>query len=838
VKSVLRVAWYRLRVTFGHRIGGYVTIILLIGLMGGLAMGAVAGARRTQSSYPRFMKSTNPSDLIVFHNDSVHDDNRDDAAFLHRLARLPHVKRIESVSSPSELVLGPDGAPAHDAAHAAFNSTAQMTADVSGEFFDRDRTIVTQGRMLDPRRPDEMVMSADLAAVLHLHVGSVVHFGFYTNAQTLENGYGTGKQTPVRSIGIKLVGIVTVRFQVVRDDVDKNLRLGLFSPALTRPLNQCCVNGPIVGLQLDRGSRDEAAVASEIKALPRATVIHVTAVEVATAERSIEPQSIALGVFGAIAGLAALLIAGQAIGRQLRFGAGDLETLRALGASPRMTLLDGFIGVVGAIVAGSVLAALVAVALSPLSPLGPVRPVYPWRGAAFDWTVLGLGVAALILVLTMLAFAYAYRESPHRVARRAQRFTPRRSRVATAAAASGMSVSAVAGVRLALDPGRDARTVPVRSATLGAVLALVVLVATVTFGTSLNTLVSHPALYGWNWNDEMLGNYGGLADVPLPQTGKLLSHDPYVAAWSRASFGDLRIDGRNVPVLGTTPNARVGPPILSGHALAAANQVVLGASTLALLHKHVGDTVMLDNGSGRPTKLAIVGTATLPAIGAIESLHLEIATGAVIAESLIPPLDRGFGDLIRRDGFTSPEALLIRFREGANPAAAQRSLLRIAAEVDVNGHGPPAVLPVQRPAEIVNYRTMGNTPVLLGGTLAVGAVVALGLTLFASVRRRRHELALFKTLGFTRRQLAATVAWQASISVALGVIIGIPLGIVTGRALWNRFAAALHVVPQATAPVPAIALIAAGALLLANLVAAVPGRQAARTETAVLLRTE
>ena len=134
-----------------------------------------------------------------------------------------------------------------------------------------------------------------------------------------------------------------------------------------------------------------------------------------------------------------------------------------------------------------------------------------------------------------------------------QRLVPRRSRLAHAAAASGLPVSGVAGIRLALDPGRDKRAVPVRSAMLGAVLAIVVVVATVVFGTSLNTLVSHPALYGWNWNYEMLGNYGGLADVPLPQTGKLLDRDPYVAAWSRASFGDLRIDGRNVPVLGTTP---------------------------------------------------------------------------------------------------------------------------------------------------------------------------------------------------------------------------------------------------------------------------------------------
>jgi ABC-type lipoprotein release transport system permease subunit len=165
-------------------------------------------------------------------------------------------------------------------------------------------------------------------------------------------------------------------------------------------------------------------------------------------------------------------------------------------------------------------------------------------------------------------------------------------------------------------------------------------------------------------------------------------------------------------------------------------------------------------------------------------------------------------------------------------------LQKIATEVNVLGHGPPALLAVQRPAEIVNYRTMGDTPALLGAALAVGAVVALGLTLFASVRRRQRDLALLKTLGFTRRQLAATVAWQASIAAILGVIIGVPLGIVIGRELWNRFASALHVVPRPTVPVLTITLIAIGALVLANLVAAISGRQAARTKTAVLLRGE
>ena len=148
------------------------------------------------------------------------------------------------------------------------------------------------------------------------------------------------------------------------------------------------------------------------------------------------------------------------------------------------------------------------------------------------------------------------------------------------------------------------------------------------------------------------------------------------------------------------------------------------------------------------------------------------------------------------------------------------------------------VLPVQHPAEIVNYRSMGNTPALLAATLALGAIVALALTLAASVRRRRRDLALLKTLGFTHRQLVATVAAQASVAAIIGIIIGIPIGIMLGRQLWILFAREISAVPQPTIPTPTIVLVALGALVLANLVAAIPGLQAARTRTALLLHAE
>ena len=160
----------------------------------------------------------------------------------------------------------------------------------------------------------------------------------------------------------------------------------------------------------------------------------------------------------------------------------------------------------------------------------------------------------------------------------------------------GLPVSAVTGIRFALEPGAESEAVPVRSAILGATLAVVVIIATVVFGSSLNSLVSHPRLYGWNWNYALIGG-GGVGDIPAAQSATLLDHDPSVAAWSGYWFGNLQIDGLTVPVLGGSPGASVAPPILTGHGFDRPGQIVLGPGTLAQIHKSVGDTVTVRYGT-------------------------------------------------------------------------------------------------------------------------------------------------------------------------------------------------------------------------------------------------
>lgn len=100
--DVLRLSWWRFRITFGRRWSGYLAVVLLVGLVGGLSMGAVAGARRTQSSFPVYLASTNPSD-VQFFTEFAPSTNIGYAARVDRaIARVPYVRR-------SVVVVGFDG---------------------------------------------------------------------------------------------------------------------------------------------------------------------------------------------------------------------------------------------------------------------------------------------------------------------------------------------------------------------------------------------------------------------------------------------------------------------------------------------------------------------------------------------------------------------------------------------------------------------------------------------------------------------------------------------------------------------------------------------------------
>jgi ABC-type antimicrobial peptide transport system permease subunit len=837
--NALLVGWYWLRANLRRHSSNFLTIVVLVGVLGGLSIGTVAAAQRTQSSYNAFLASTNPSELTL----TIGASN-----ISAELRKLPLVRTVATSSySINAFPAGRNGAPAVPAA--LQDGDVVLKGSLGKEFFSEDKTAVVAGRMANPHREDEFVAEPKAAKAMGWHLGETIPMYLYTDAQSNEKGFLTNRVKPSVTITMHLVGLVIRNTQVLVDAIDQRPYLIIFTPALTRQVVNNKYQFNDYSLQVEGGVRGVSAVQREIvAALPPGTPydFRVTSVVAADVNRSIEPESIALGVFGLIAGLAALIIAVGLISRTIRRESVDLDVLRALGAHSGMIASAGLLGLGGAIILGAVLAVAVALGLSSFSPIGPVRSIYPDRGVAFDWPVLGVGFVGLIVLLGAVAMFTARRHSRRSSSHRANS-VPVSSRLGRFASDIGLPLTAVVGLHFAIEPGRDRDTAPVRSAFAGAVLAVAIVVTTLTFGSSLSTLVSQPRLYGWNWNYALIGNGDG---VP-PGAAKLLNSDPYVEAWSGDNFGNAQIDGVTVPVILTTYRATVSAPILSGHKVNGPGQIVLGAATLQQLHKSVGQDVVVQYGIPKdkpvyvpPTTERIVGTATLPAIGATLTLHADMGVGAMIPLDIEPPaFKKSLRSSDEADNGYSVD--LVRLKPGAPKALARASLLKIARYGTKLLQAPPggggsddALLNVQYPAEIENYRSIGAIPDVLALALAVGAVVSLELSLVASVNYRRRDLALLRTLGFKRRQLLATVAWQASFAGAVGVIVGVPIGIIAGRWLWTLFARSVYVVPEPTVPAFSIAIVALCTMVLANVVAALPGRSAARTSTAQVLRGE
>jgi len=132
-----------------------------------------------------------------------------------------------------------------------------------------------------------------------------------------------------------------------------------------------------------------------------------------------------------------------------------------------------------------------------------------------------------------------------------------------------------------------------------------------------------------------------------------------------------------------------------------------------------------------------------------------------------------------------------------------------------------------------------STPItILAALLGLLAIGVLGHALVSSVRARRNELAVLKALGFVRMQIASVVAWEATILVVVASVIGISLGVGASRVVWRRFVDDLGVRSGSVVPTPAVVGLVLVLLVLANAIAALPARRAARLAPAAVLRSE
>jgi hypothetical protein len=803
-RAILRDRWRSL-----------IGLALVLAMLGGIGMTALAGARRTQSAYPRFLRWANVSTMAV--------DAGTDRNLLGQVERFPEVVRHRRYTAVDAGHIFPNGAPDLSMIE------LEALVSVDGRYFDQDRFAATEGRRPDPKRVDEVALNLTAARRYHLHVGQRLDIGAFDDDEASQTEDPSTLRPKFR-MRATIVGIGLFPEEVVQDESDRS-PLALFTPAFFKKVSHLGTYS-WEGLVLRHGDKDVVSVKRRYhdlvasKGFPE--FYRVTSVDTFHSLQAVRPLSLALGIFGLIAVVVALVLTGLSVAREISVIAPTRRDLRALGVTRRVDLLAAVIGPGIAVIAGAVGAALLAYVLSPVMPLGQVRRVEVNRGLDFDGTVLGVGALGLIVVLGVLALVTAVVTRPH--ATRDARSAARTSRMSAAMSKMGLGPTNALGLRLAFG-SRDGAASP--SVFVGGAVAIGALVAALTFSASLHGLVRKPALYGWQWQGVAVAG-AGYFNIPRQQIRAFERTDPDIESTTGVHFGSGSINGVNVPLLGYDPGTRVTPPITKGRAPRSASEIAVGSETARQLGADIGDVVHIttDQGGVRPRR--VVGFMVFPTLGIIHGAHTSLGTGAWVTATDVPGVGRQDAGL--SPSALGPNALFIRLRAGHDGPSEMRALRRATSKLQ--SEAGVTFNPVQRPAEIVNTKNLDTAPSILSAVLLGGALLALAATLSATVRRRRSELAVLKSIGMTRRQLSGMVSWQSTGVVLAGIVVGVPLGVAFGRWIWTRFADGLDVVADPSVPWVAILLISIALIVVANLVAVVPGRLASRTAIGPLLQAD
>jgi hypothetical protein len=801
--------WYRARAELRRRWPSTLVLALVAGIAGGIVLASVAGARRTSTAMDRFVEFNKPGHVFLQDEGEPIDEQA--------VTSLPQVVSVSRAAYVLMAPAGPDGGRRAEEAGAV---NPFLVIPVSGEL--SNIPLMVKGRLPDPDDPLETIVDEELAEARDLAPGDTLTMYAFAPEQ-LEQTSGLAPPTGPR-MDLRVAGIYRTPNDVVPrpspDDVvytaTQDLLLG---PAwYERFREQVAMFGPegTLELRLRGGPAASDDVVAQIRALPGGDSINVDTESESSAAREASDRSVRFGVtgilaFAALAALSGAALVGQALTRTLAAEAGDAPVLRALGLGPASLIGVAAVRALAVALPGAVVAGATAVALSPLFPIGLARRAEIDPGVDVDLRVLLYGVLALIVFLVLLGGVAGARQ-----ARGAGTARPARpSRVAARLSEAGAPPATVAGVRLALQRGWG------RSALTGLALAVAVVVGAATFGRSLDRLAGSPELQGWNW-DVVVGNG---QEESIEDMAPLLDRNPFVGSWSAvvppfpATVGgedvDLDVIGR-----GDGPTYAV----VEGSAPARAGEIALGEETLDATGARIGDRIPVRFDTATDTGQALRGGGEVTVVGTAlfndaEEQQTELGHGAVVTLDGLEALG----------GTTFIHRFAVEYTSGVDEEAAYRSL-----QADF---GRTVLRPVPA-VDVENLRRVGSMPALLAALVGALALAVLAHALVTTLRRRRRDLAVLRTLGFLRRQLGAAVLAFAATTVGLAVVVGAPIGIGIGRWSWQLVADSLGSPAPPVVPVLVVVLVGPLTLLVAAAVAAAPARSAATTEPAVILRSE
>jgi ABC-type antimicrobial peptide transport system permease subunit len=798
----MSAVWMRFRAELRGRRRAWFGLALLIGVFGGAVLGAAAGASRTGSVVDRYVEKRQPPDIFIVPVFGIQETGPE----LRAALSVDHLRDFPSVADGAHAFLLPNGE--------GFEVSATDDRRLGTEIFPID---VIEGRLPDLDRADEATVNVVAMNRLGLHAGDTFTIHFESNF-----GFGEEPPRPVATVAFRITG-VTLALGEFAAIAEPGLSL---TPAFLAQYGDRFDNVEEVELSMLRlrngaGSYDDFR--TDIETVTKGvSVFYVESAGWSEPRRSFGLQADSLWILAGVVALVAVLVLGQTISRQTSIESAEHPTLRSLGFTRGQLVGLGLLRAAAIGIAAGLAAIVVAAGTSPLAPFGNARLADPDPAFSVPAVPIGLGVAAVVIGVILLAVVPSWRAA--RVAAGVPGSLteiPRPARVTEAVSRTVPGPSASVGIRMAFERGRGRTAVPVRTTITATGVGLVALTAALVVGSSLNALTKTPRLYGWNW-DVAAVSPAFNNDQEDPAAGSRnraeLRALPGIAA---ASFGpeggQLLVNGVVVVPFGLELGAIVAPPLLEGRAPAAPDEIAIARKTLAAADAQMGDIVQVGfQGTAMQAPFRVVGITVVPITGEDAAL----GNGVWIP---VEDLERLFGQPIPMD------RALIRFTAGADREAIAETLgERFQAEIQ--GAQPPGT--------VVDFGAVSQMPQVLAGIVGLLAAGTIGHGLVTAVRRRRRDLSILKALGLDRRQARSAVAWQASATAFATLTLAIPLGVIGGRLIWIAFANATGFVATPIVDLGLLSLTIPAALLVANLIAALPARMAARTVPAVVLRTE
>ena len=299
----------RLRSELRTRWRSWLGLALLIGLAGAAAAATAAGARRTETAYPRFVQAQNGYDLITGGFSGKIDPER----ALAKMEALPEVGQWARIDMAASAAILPSGrvAPAPELV---------AVTDLMGRAgFRLNRFKVISGRMVNLRAPGEAMIDFPTADREDLRVGSIVKFIV-----------GSPDASRPRLAAVRIVGIVASPGQFPAVGASSAFGSVYVTPAFVRS-NGIRPSPADAGLliRLRHGAAGREAFVRQMRAagLGGVEIPEMQQVQTAGIQRSIRLESQALWALSVLIGLAGFAVVGQSLARQTYLDSADLPAL-------------------------------------------------------------------------------------------------------------------------------------------------------------------------------------------------------------------------------------------------------------------------------------------------------------------------------------------------------------------------------------------------------------------------------------------------------------------------------------------------------------------------------